>query len=238
MTGRCDKLLIVGDSIALGVTELLAGEVRTTTASCFIDRLRPRLTDWRIEVDAALHRTTNEAVGRLPELLCLHRPTAVLFVLGGNDLDINWKRFFVSGGRRIRTNTPVEAFEANLRSLVATARDAGATAVLSDLPAPDVFARGRRMSAVTGQDFVALIRDAEGGTVAAELHRAFSECIDRVASDTHAPVARWAGRMHALDPAEQFGPDAVHPGEAAHALIADTVAGVLATLSSPTAVTS
>lgn len=216
-------LLILGDSIALGVTDIVAGKVKAVAPHSFVDQLRKRLCDWRIEVDAAIHRTSSHAINLLPKLLREHQPQVVLLFLGGSDADINWKRFILSDGQRIRNNTALEQFEQNLNQLAAEVQQTGARVLLTDLPDQDLLERGRQLAAISGRDVVALIEASGGQAESDRQYENYSGAIDRVAEQAGVSVARWAERVRGLPASQRFGPDAIHPSDTAHNIIAEVV---------------
>ena len=105
------KLSIMGDSIALGATEVFGTQIDGYATPGFVERLRWRQGTWTIQTDASVHRTTVQAIERLPALLREFRPDVVFFVIGGSDADIEWKRFIVSQGKRLQNNTPLNLFK-------------------------------------------------------------------------------------------------------------------------------
>ena len=218
------SLLIVGDSIALGATDVFGTEIRQTATPTFAELLRQRLEGWTIDVDASVHRTSTQTVACLPQLMAAHRPDLVLLVVGGSDVDLDWKRFIVSRGKRVQNITKLDKFEQSLRRLIGIANEWGAYGILSDLPSHDLAKRGKWLSEQTGQDVLPWIEAAGGQAESDRHHDRYSRVIEHVAHDTRADVARWAAAIAAMPAQDRFGPDATHPSTAAHRVIADTVA--------------
>src|ERR1700677_4592992 len=104
------KLLIIGDSISLGVAEIRGNDVIDRVATSYVDLLRAALIGVEILVDADTHRTTSVACKNIDALLATHRPDVLLIMLGGNDGDIDWRRFVLSNGVVIRSRNTVEAY--------------------------------------------------------------------------------------------------------------------------------
>lgn len=226
-----ERLLIIGDSIALGITCISSDEKQTvTTHRRFVDQLREKLPGWEIEVDAAPGRTSVQATLLLPALIRQHQPHAVMIFLGGSDADINWKRFILTGGKSIRHNTRLDRFESNLRQLVREVQQAGACAILSDLPTQNLAERGRQLSASTGHDVTQMLQSANGEDENTQRHRLYAQPIEKVAVDTGSVVLRWTDSIAALPMEQRFGADAIHPGDAAYDIIADSLANLLRSL--------
>ncbi len=223
------SLLIVGDSITLGATEVVGTEVLTHASQSFVQILRQNLPSLRIDLDAAVRRTTTEAAGVLPALLQKFRPDRVLLMLGGNDVDLNWRRYIVSTGTKIVHNVEVAKFEENLRRLVAEARESGVMPILSDLPSLDLAGRTLWLSTKAGVDVAAIVRtvNANGETEVRERLLAYNDAVNRVASDLQVTVVRWAAQIPSLPHEQRFGPDSLHPGDRVHPIIAQTVTDTL-----------
>ncbi|MDB5324658.1 MAG: family lipolytic protein [Phycisphaerales bacterium] len=222
------KLLIMGDSIALGATEVFGTQIDGYATPGFVERLRWRRGTWTIQTDASVHRTTVQAIERLPGLLRDFRPDVVFFVIGGSDADIEWKRFIVSRGERLQNNTPINLFKDNLHRLIACTQAYGARPILSDLPSQDVVQRGIWMSKRVGLDLLPWI-EARGGQVESDRQLAtYSSALDTVSCETNTEVVRWARAVNRLPLVERFGPDATHPGTQAHGVITDVVEEALA----------
>lgn len=68
--------------------------------------------------------TTAEGMARLPEVLAYERPALVLLCLGGNDM--------------LRSQNPADT-ESNLRKMIQTIRESGASVVLIGVPQPSLF---------------------------------------------------------------------------------------------------
>jgi hypothetical protein len=220
---RPAKLLIVGDSVALGATVVVGKEVVERATPGFVDCLKWRRALWTIDTDAEVHRTTVQAMPLLPRLLTRYRPDIVLFVLGGSDADIDWRRFVVSRGRKVRNNTQLDTFRIALRTLVDTAITGGACPVLSDIPSQDVVKRGKWMSQQVGQDVLPWIEAAGGQGESDRRHAEYTRAVERVAAEAGVDIARWAQAISSLPADERFGQDATHPSIRAYALITDVV---------------
>ena len=223
MRDRPLNLLIMGDSIALGATVVIGHQVVERARPHFVDYLRHRQSNWAIEADGQVQRTTDNAVGLMPQLLACHRPDAVLLVLGGSDADLDWKRFIVSRGRRVQSNTPLHRFADNLRSLIRMITMSGAAPVLSDVPNQDVLARGAWLGQHIGQNLMPWI-EAGGGQAESDRRLAeYNQIVEDVSAETRVDIARWAKGISTLPPADRFGPDATHPSAPAHRIIARVV---------------
>lgn len=218
-------MLILGDSITLGATEVFGDRILSTTQHTFVHDLRADLPGWHIHCDAALYRTTTDATQLLPAAIETHRPHLLLLMLGGNDADLDWKRFIASRGRRTDSNVPIERYAANLAQIVSDCHEAGVTPVLTDVPSLYLAGRLRWLQGRLGVSLSRAV-DANGGGAQAQVDGRCQEYNDAVASIARAgnlPLCRWAADVADLPPEQRFGPDFVHPGAAAHRLIARAV---------------
>jgi lysophospholipase L1-like esterase len=227
------RLLILGDSITLGVCEVRGNDVVGRVRTPYVDRLRTAFPIVDIEIDADVHRTTTAAIKTVATTLASVRPDVVLVMLGGNDADLDWKRFVLSDGAVVRHRVNVETYEKNLRHIVAAIRTAGATPVLTDLPNHHFELRGPYVSKIAGRDVTGML-ERGGGQAASDGHLArYRGVVDRVAAELHLPVVRYGLVLDQHPPREMTAVDGVHPSDAAHAVIADAIIAVLTMVLTP-----
>lgn len=104
-------LLVVGDSLSAGY----GIDIREGWVGLLQRRLEQRGWSWRVVNGSISGDTTAGGLARLPRLLVEHRPELVIIELGSND------------GLR---GLSFEGISANLREMIAAARQAGAQALL------------------------------------------------------------------------------------------------------------
>ncbi|AVR96942.1 arylesterase [Pseudoduganella armeniaca] len=177
-------LLVVGDS--------LSAEYGIARGSGWVALLERKLAAQKIGasiVNASVSgETTSGGRTRMPTLLAKHKPDVVVIELGAND------------GLR---GLPVAAADANLRAMVAAAKQAGAAVLLVGMQIPPNYGRdyADKFSAMFGK----ISRDEKVALAPFML--------DRVA-----------------DKADLFQPDRLHPLATAHPLILDNIWPSLAPL--------
>jgi lysophospholipase L1-like esterase len=224
MTHPQPRLLIVGDSISLGITEVLRAEVLSQLPEAYPDLLSSLLPAWEVTVDAAVNRTTTQAIPLLPDLLSAHRPDVVLLMLGGNDGDLDWRRFIMTKGGQARSMTSLDRFEANLEQLISLCDAAGAAAILADLPNCDIQRRATWISSKVGQDVNAMVESAGGQAETDRRIHTYIQTIESVAARSAVEVVRWGAPIANLPPERAFGPDFMHPAADSQRIIAHEVA--------------
>lgn len=224
------ELLILGDSISLGISELRGNTVAQRVSPSYVDRLRQWLPTFTIAVDAEMHRTTAQALARLPDLLATHRPDAVLVMLGGNDADLEWKRFVVSDGRVARARVPVEQYMANLRAIAGAVANAGAVTVLTDMPNHDLPRRGVYTSALCGKDITSLLEKGGGQAATDASLQLYRQAVRQVAQETGCLFVNYGEQLGRHDRHAMCGPDGGHPSAAAHEYIAEALLPALETI--------
>lgn len=224
---RAAALLIIGDSITLGVADLRGAEVISHVDRTYVDIIRERFDQLNIEVDADLHRSTIGALRCLRPLLETHRPKFTLLMVGGNDADPDWKRFVVSNGRVARSRIELSRYIDNLRAMAEMVRSVGGIPILTDMPNQNLTRRSRVLSELAGRDLRPLIESAGGEKLCDELLEKYREAAAALASQLGVPFAPYGHRLarHPLD--EVVGPDGVHPSALAHTLIAEQIISVL-----------
>ncbi|MGA2502141.1 MAG: SGNH/GDSL hydrolase family protein [Tepidisphaeraceae bacterium] len=221
-------ILIVGDSITLGAAEVRGNQVARTVAPTYVDHLRDHLPHASFRVDAAVLRTTAGLHPHVVSLLESRRPDILLLMLGGNDADIDWRRFVLSEGRTVRNNVPVERFLANLSSLAAAGSAVEAQVILVDVPNHNLALRARWMSEMIGRDVTELI-ERSGGQAESDRHLAqYNQGIRSLTVQCDAVLAPWAQAIETIAPEHRFGPDYTHPGERAHRVIAQALLPAIA----------
>ena len=217
------KLLILGDSISLGVSEIRGNDVVDRVESSYVDHIAKALPGVEIIVDADTHRTTTAACKTIDTLLTTHRPHAVLIMLGGNDGDIDWRRFVLSNGTIIRSRNSVEAYDKNLRQLATKILAAGATPILTDMPNHHFELRGPYISRIAERDVTTML-ERGGGQAASDIEREkYRQAVHQIASDFSLALAHYGEAMEQHPPREMVGIDGAHPSNAGHAVIAEAL---------------
>jgi lysophospholipase L1-like esterase len=221
------KLLILGDSISLGVSEVRGSDIVDRVDTNYIEMLSHALPGAQIIVDADVHRTTAVACKSIDSLLATHQPTAVLVMLGGNDADLDWKRFVLSNGAVVRCRLSLEAYEANLRDLVKRILAAGAAVVLTDMPNHHFEFRGPYVSKLANLDVTSML-DRGGGQAASDQSLLkYRAVVTRIAAEMLVSVVRYGEILDAYPPREMVGIDGAHPSSTAHRLIAEALTPAL-----------
>ena len=216
-----ETILIIGDSVSLGVTELVGDRIAATVSPTYVDHLRRLLPQTSFIVDAEIHRKTAEALERVAPLIETHRPDRVLLEVGGNDADVDWRRFIASRGRVARPRVPVETFKQNLHRLAETITHLGASPILTDISSHCLAIRGPSLSKLVGADITPWLHAAGGDAESFRGLQQFWAAVDEVARRRNLPVARFGKLLHQHPQQDQIlGPDGVHPGADAHRLIA------------------
>jgi lysophospholipase L1-like esterase len=219
---RHSRLLIVGDSITLGAAEVRGNTVLSTVTTCYVDLLREAIQDLDIRTDADVHRTTGEALNKLPALLSTYHPTMVLFMLGGNDADIDWRRFVLSDGQVIRPRTPLEKFEENLARLAELAHAARAHAILCDIPGSDLMVRGAYVSRQSNRDVLSMIQRRGGQEDSDAQLREYQLAAESAARRAGADFIAYGHALAQHPKHLMLAADGTHPSSDAHRVIAET----------------
>jgi lysophospholipase L1-like esterase len=232
------KLLILGDSISLGVSELRtdgpAGRVETS----YVDLLIRTMPHVQIILDAEIARNTAAGCKIVDELLAAHNPDAVLLMLGGNDGDMDWRRFILTGGKIMRSRTPVETFEKNLRLLASKALARGAEPILTDFPSHRLGPRGIYISSMINKNVSAMIEASDLQSISDEAVIKYRSAAARIAHDLSIPMVAY-GKVLDQFPARMITSiDGVHPSSIAHRFIAREFMRVLSHMLQPTQTTS
>jgi len=224
------KLLIIGDSIALGAAEVRGGEMVERIQPNFIELLQAAMPDLSIRVDAGIMRTTASVRPVIDKIIARHAPLhdlRVLLLIGGSDADMDWKRFILSDGAIARSRVPVERYDDNLRFIVGRLLEAGALPILTDIPNRHLSLCGPYMSALAGKDVVSLL-DRSGGQAESDTHlRRYRAAVAQIADDFGLALVRLGEALDKHLPADVVCADGTHPNAAGHRIIAQEMIAAL-----------
>ena len=148
-------------------------------------------------------------------------------MLGGNDADMDWRRFVLSDGKIARSRAPVETYEKNLRQIATRILAAGATPVLTDMPNHHFELRGPYVSKIANKDITGMLERGGGQAASDKELVKYRAAVAQVAKDLDIPLARYGDVLDAQPPRDMVGIDGVHPSAAAHKLIAEALTPVL-----------
>lgn len=119
------------------------------------------------------------------------RPAVLVLALGGNDADIDWRRFIVSGGERVRSNTPLDRYLVSLASIFAIASARGVRTVLVEVMGSQMTPRGVHLSEIAAKDlwdYSAVGRSAACGREIVRMYREKAAEVARAHGVLIAPV--------------------------------------------------
>jgi lysophospholipase L1-like esterase len=220
-------LLVVGDSISLGIAEIRGADVTGRVQRSYLDILHGQLPEIHFIVDADIHRTTADAVELMDPLLQKHPADAVLVMLGGNDVDLLWKRFVISNGQIVQNRIRVDRYAANLAKIAQKIISAGSLPILTDMPNHSLEIRGRYLSQLSGKDVSAMIQAHGGQPVSDRELEVYRVAAGRVAAELGCPFVRYGTALSHQPLASVSGPDGVHPNDHAHEIIAEELRPVI-----------
>jgi lysophospholipase L1-like esterase len=222
-----NRLLIVGDSLAMGAAEVSNTDVTRFITPAFPDLLRTLLPQLEIIVTSGVRYDTDVAVKQLPDLLKLHRPAVVFAAVGGSDCDLDWRKAILSNGKRSRSRVSLENYEKNLRQIVALIRAAGAKPILAEGTSCSIEMRGIYYTRLSGIDVTAMTIAGGGQQTNDTRVEQYRQTVRRVAADLQVPLAPSPSPLATEDPHVIFTEDGVHLSVIAHRHLAATYADVL-----------
>jgi lysophospholipase L1-like esterase len=222
-----NRLLIVGDSLAMGAAEVSGNEVTHFISPAYPDLLRQMLPQLDIVLTCGVRHDSSTVRGQLPGLLQTHRPAAVLVAIGGSDADLDWRKAILSNGKRTRSRVSLEDYEKNLRCIVAQAKDAGAKPILVEGTSSCVEMRGDYLSKLSGLDVKGMIVAGGGQETLDRRVEPYRQTLRRVAADLDANLVPVPTGLVSEDPHIIFTQDGVHLSAAAHRLLAAAFASVI-----------
>lgn len=215
-----ERLLIIGDSIALGITELRGRDIVSTTHPTCVDYLRDFFRESEIIVNAEVHRKTGDVLATLPLLFEINKPHRVLLELGGNDADIDWKRFIASRGRVVRTQVSVDKMRGNLLKVVEIARQYGVEPLLTLFSSHCLAIRGEYLSRFTGLPISDWLSQNGGELTSDRMTQQYWHMIQDVASCQNVRLVPYGQALKSENPSQVLAVDGTHPSAAGHRIIA------------------
>lgn len=229
------RMLVVGDSIAAGATEVGFGspssgggaEVIRVIRPTYVDLLQQQLPNWTIALDAVPHRRTADLVPIIDALLETHRPHLVLVATGSNDCDLDWRRFVLRKGADVRSRTPLPAFLAATAAVVDAVHRAGASVILSDVLGISLPLRRPTLEAVINQDLGDILEAAGGQPRADAIADQYRAALAEFCAARDLPLARYGQAVWNADHAHVIADDGTHPSAQGHRVIADAIAPVV-----------
>lgn len=142
-----------------------------------------------------------------------------LIEFGGNDSDFNWKEISMNPEGEHLSRTPLDCFEAELRSMVKLARSSGIQPVLATLPPINAgkyfefFSRGLNKT-----NILSWLGDI---SVISRYHAMYSSAVSRIAKEEHCPLLDWRSAFAAdSGNADLFCTDGIHPSPEGQRLMA------------------
>ena len=220
-------LLIVGDSITLGVAEITGDRIISRVKRSYVDHLQEAFPAVRITVSADIHRTTADAANGLDELVANLRPDIVLLMIGGNDADLNWRRFLATAGRVCVNVAPIERYTENMRRILAHLAAAGVVPIMTDMPSQNIAVRGSYIAQLCNKDVPAMLQ-AAGGQQEADGHvDGYRKAALAVAEEARVELIRYGEALSLYPLEEVIGVDGAHPNDRAHEIIAQMLHPVL-----------
>jgi lysophospholipase L1-like esterase len=213
-------LLILGDSITLGVTEVLGDEILASVQTSYVQHLSQSLPGLRITIDAALHRTTSQVRQTIEATLERHKPEIVMLMIGGNDADLDWKRLILSEGRIARNRVSAERYAENLTALTGQILAMDAIPILTDFPRHDLIKRGNYISRLANKEIVPLLEQNGGQAESDRRLRSYRHALSSVARENSVALAAYGALLDIHDSSIVLGVDGAHPNDVGHELIA------------------
>lgn len=221
------RVLLVGDSVLAGALVVDGPRIVKEVGTCVVDILRVKLPGVEFHVDAVPLRRVSDLVPVLPELLDRVRPTALVLALGGNDADIDWRRYFVSGGSRVRSNTPLDRYVESLAKIFSLASLRGVRTVLVEIIGSQMESRAGHFSEIAAKDLRPMIEESGGQGRVDEIVRMYRERAAEVARSHGVPIAP-VGSCMDTHGERAVGPDGTHLNDHGHAVMADVLGRCLA----------
>jgi lysophospholipase L1-like esterase len=227
MSANQRRLLIIGDSMTLGITELRGNEIISRTSPTYVDILRDIVKDWSIQVNASIHRRTADVLPMLDDLLIANKPDRVLFALGGNDADLDWKRFIVSQGRVVRTQVSVEKLRDNLQKLIEIARAHHVDPIITCFVSHNLVIRSGYLSQLSGMDVRGWVVQGGGDVVSEPMLQEYWQMIERLGNEQRVVVGKHGPLLRTFDATQVLAPDGTHPSSVGHRVIAQAMIAAL-----------
>jgi lysophospholipase L1-like esterase len=214
-----NRLLIVGDSLAMGAAEVSGKEATRFISPAFPDLLRTLLPQLDIVLVCGVRFDTNTVRTQIASLLEAHRPAVVLVAVGGSDADLDWRKAILSNGKRSRSRVSVEDYEKNLRQIVATIKAAGVKPILVEGTSSNVDMRGEYLGRLSGLDVMSMMVAGGGQETLDRRVEPYRQTVRRIGAELNVDVAPAPAGLATEDPRIIFTEDGVHLSVVAHRML-------------------
>lgn len=224
MDREIKKIRVFGDSILKGVIYSEEEDRYVPLARHGFDQLEEKL-DMTIQNSAMFGCTVTKGEQMLRKAMAKGLDCdSVLLEYGGNDCDFLWDEVAESPDGEHYPKTPLEKFEATLKTMILQLKSLHIMPILMTLPpidAPRYFAHICRK----GLDPSSILRWLGDIQNIGRFQELYSLRITTVALETHTPLIDVrSGFLARRDCSSLICTDGIHPSESGHALIMDLLA--------------
>ena len=217
------RVLICGDSISKGVT-FDDTRKRYTNIKSAVTNTVANIMHLEIDNVSKFGNTVNKAINQFKKAIEDKEYKYVIFELGGNDCDFNWKAVAENPEGAHLPNTEYNEYKKTLKEMIKTARENNITPVLATLPPIDAHRYFDWISSFS--------EDAKPNILSwlGDVNRIYwwqeryNAGVLQVANETHCPVIDLRSALLETDDYRAlYCIDGIHPNEQGHRIMTSAV---------------
>ena len=218
-----NRILVCGDSITRGVIFDETKKRYTNTKNAVTDGVAQKM---ELEIDnvSKFGNTVKKAINSFKKAISLKKYKYVLFELGGNDCDFNW-RAVASDPEGVHVpNTDYREYKDVLTEMIKTARDNGIIPILATLPPIDAHKYFNWISGFSDDAKPSILSWLGNVNQIYWWQEKYNTGMLQVANETHCQVIDVRTAMLATDDyRDLYCIDGIHPNEKGHTVMTDAV---------------
>ncbi len=218
-----ERILVCGDSITRGV---IFDETRKryTNIENAVTSGVARQMHLNIDNVSKFGNTVKKAINSFKKAISENKYGYVIFELGGNDCDFNWKAVANDPCGQHVPNTDYKEYKEILKEMIQTARDNEITPVLVTLPPIDAHKYFNWISSFSDDAKPNILNWLGDVSRIYWWQEKYNAGVLQVASETHCPVIDIRSAILATDDyRDLYCADGIHPNEKGHQLMTSAV---------------
>lgn len=222
-TNSKNRVLLCGDSITRGVTFDETRKRYTNIKNAVANKVAEKL---HLDIDnvSKFGNTVNKAITSFKKAISEQKYKYVIFELGGNDCDFNWRAIASDPSGEHNPNTDFIEYKQVLKEMIQTARENEIVPVLATLPPIDAHRYFDWVSSFSDEAKPNILSFLGNVNRIYWWQEKYNAGVLQVANETHCPVIDLRSALLATDDyRDLYCIDGIHPNEKGHQIMTNAV---------------
>lgn len=222
-TNKKNRILVCGDSITRGVifdeTRKRYTKIKNAVSNTVAEKLH-----FEIDNVSKFGNTVKKAINSFKKAISENNYEYVIFELGGNDCDFNWKAIAGDPSGEHTPNTDYTEYKEILKEMIETARENEIIPVLATLPPIDAHKYFDWVSSFSDEAKPNILNFLGNVNRIYWWQEKYNAGVLQVASETHCQVIDLRSALLATDDyRDLYCIDGIHPNEKGHKVMTNAV---------------